>query len=50
MEGGKKIVRRGQIVRGLKQCDKDFGIHPIGTEEPLKVIEQKIICTGPVLV
>ena len=41
------MVGRGQIVRGLEWCDKDFGIHPVGTEEPLKVLGQGIICTGP---
>lgn len=50
MEGGKtNVVARVQIVRGLKWCDKDFGIHPVGTEEPLKVFEQGIFCTGPIV-
>lgn len=50
MEGGKtKAVGRVNIVRGLKWCDKDFEIHPIGTEEPLEMFEQGIFCPGPVV-
>lgn len=50
MEGSEtNVVARVQIVRGLKWYDKDFGIHPVGMEEPLKVFEQGIFCTGPVV-
>lgn len=50
MEGGKiNVVAKVQIVRGFNCCVKDFGIHPVGTEEPLKVFEQGIFCTGPIV-
>lgn len=38
----------GAGFRGLEWCDKAFGMHPVGTEESLKVLEQGIVCTGPV--